>query len=194
MKRTEKIVGALAAVVALIYSFAMPVYAGPIELQPCSMQEKAAYGANYVLDLRWDAAALDAYSTSNQIFATTNAVPAGSAVRVKLAKLDQAWDGANTESLFICVGTPATSNLFLNATQQAADGTEVFHAFPDLYLEQGNYISGVTNVITNITNRAQFQYFATATNVITALYPNSLSAISAWTAGRTRVYFEIYSP
>ena len=169
------------------------VCAGPLELTPASAQERAAYGATHVLDIRYDLPSVDTVTTSNALWATTNALPAGSAVRLVLMRLNTAWDAANTESLQIYSGTAATSNLFLSATQIAEDGTEIFHAYPDLYLEQGNLLGG-TNVVTNVSNRAQFFYCTTATNIITKIQPNSLSALDAWTKGRVKLYWAIYTP
>lgn len=198
MSRTEKIVGWLTALVGLVMVLTMPVNAGPIELTKASMQEAALHGgATHYLDIDVTHQSFDAYSTSNQMWATTNALAANTYVRLTLMELVKTFDAATTtEALYVNSGWAASSNIFLYATQVASDGTEVYYATaPMEWVNSAPAWSGGTNIVTNITTTAYgFQYCTTATNLITQLHPNSLTALSDWTQGRVRLWYQIFTP
>lgn len=202
MKRMLKMVGGIRglveALVVLVVLFAMTeqvLFAGPIELDKATVQEAAQYQATHVLDISFDDPSFKVLTTSNALWATTNAVPANSYARMTLMKLMVPWEGANTESYQIYSGTAGDTNVFLEATQIAADGTEVYFKTSPFEWSEGNYISGGTNVVTNIITTAYgYQYFTTATNIITKIQSNSLCAPVSNTAGRVRLYFQLYTP
>ena len=161
-----------------------------------SVQEAAQWGATHCLTLDYNS--FKGLTTStNTTTVITNALPAGSLVRFELMKLDQAWDCATyTDSLLMYSGWAADTDGFMESTETAADGTEVFGAVTPIVLEQGAYGIGGTNTLTNITYKAHgWQYFAAATNILTTVKQNSHgSCISSNTAGKVRFFYRIITP
>lgn len=182
-------------IVGLIVGLGIPVVvsAGPIEMQPASVQEAAMWQATHVLDISYDNASFQKQTTSNSLWATTNAVPADSYVRLTMMRLIVPWEGTSTESYLLYSGTAGDTNVFLEATQVAADGTEVY--FKTTQFEWENGATAGTNLVTNIVTTAYgYQYFTAATNIITKLQSNSQCAMNSNTAGRVKLYFQIYTP
>jgi hypothetical protein len=185
----------MAAIVGLIVGLTCPVSAGPIEMQPAAGMEAAIFQATHVLEISYDHASFQRMATSNTTWATTNALPANSYARLTMMKLVTPIDGANTESALLYSGTAGDTNVFLEATEIAADGTEVYFKTTQFEFENGASGLATTNWVTNIITTAYgYQYFSTATNIITKIAQNSLCAMKSNTAGRVKLYFQIYTP
>ena len=197
MKRIDKMVMAVLVMLALVVSMSW-VWAGVTDtpLTKLSVQEAAQWGATHVLELDYNS--FKGLTTStNTTTVITNALPAGSLVRFELMKLDQAFDcDTYTDSLLVYSGWAADTDGFMASTEVAADGTEVFGAVTKILLEQGPYITGGTNVLTNITYQSHgWQYFSTASNILTTVKQNSHgSCISSNIAGKIRFFFRIITP
>jgi hypothetical protein len=172
------------------------VRATSFDLVPLGIEDMARYGATHVLDVSYKDWV--GYTTStNTTAVNTNAIPAGSMVQFVLMKLDGAWDCETyTDSLLIYSGWAADTDVFLESTEIAADGTEIWSKATPFNFQTGlDNFGGSTNYVTNITTRKYgWTYCTTATNLLTTFKQNSHgSCISSNIAGRVRLFWKIYT-
>jgi hypothetical protein len=163
------------------------VRATSFDLVPLGIEDMARYGATHVLDVSYKDWV--GYTTStNTTAVNTNAIPAGSMVQFVLMKLDGAWDCETyTDSLLIYSGWAADTDVFLESTELAKDGTEIFANVTPIVQSEG----------TTVLYRATWgwKYCTTATNILTTFKQNSHgSCISSNIAGRVRLFFNIVLP
>lgn len=110
---------------------ATPVFAA-WQWHPVPMELRAAMGATHVAEFSAPRGDFDESST-NTIEYFTNSIPAGTAVKCMGMVLETAFDVATVSNICrvgLSVGDGSTTNLFLDATELADDGTQVYVAFP----------------------------------------------------------------
>jgi hypothetical protein len=187
MKRINEIV----TMVLVLAGLTIGVLAGVTDskLEVLSSSESAQWGgATHVLDIEYGD--FVGYTTSTNTTTTiTNALPAGTLARLVMQKLDTAWDTGSTytDSLLVYSGWAADTDGFVQSTEIAADGTEVFANVTPIVQSEG----------TSVLYRATWpwQYFSTATNLLTTMKMNSHgSCISSNTQGRVKWYYQFIFP
>lgn len=197
----KKRIDEVLTVVAVLAALTLGVLAGVTDtkLQGLSAQESAQWGgATHVLDLKYsDFVGLT--TSTNTTTVITNALPAGTMARLVMQKLDTAFDTESTytDSLLVYSGWAADTDGFVQSTEIAADGTEIWVNVTPILQENGASGLGGTNWVTNITYRTTWpwQYFSTATNLLTTVKQNSHgSCISSNTAGRVRWFYQFIFP
>jgi len=206
MKKTKTgLIGLVAVMVALVTLGLAPVLAGQGYMRPLGVEEAALYGASHVWTIEYND--FTASTTTNSTAWLTNTVAANSMVELRAYVLDKAFDDENsswTNSTVMYVGDGSTTNLFLEATQIASDGTEVFVKYPtpDAYTisvsAQTVAITG-TNVMTNATATATAseqgrKLYTTAGSIVAGFTPMSMEAMASQTVGRVQLYFRVIKP
>jgi hypothetical protein len=191
------LMGWLEAIGLAALMMVLSVRATSFDLVPLGIEDMARYGATHVLDVSYKDWV--GYTTStNTTLTNTNALPAGTLVKLVLMKSDGQWDCETyTDSLLVYSGWAADTDGFLESTEIAKDGTEIFaNVTPFPKVESGASGLGTTNWVTNITYVAGgWKYCTTATNILTTFKQNSYgSCISSNIAGRTRWFFNIVLP
>lgn len=112
-------------------AFCLPASAA-WQWHPVPLELRAAMGATHVAEFsapRGDFSVSD----TNTFEYFTNSIPAGYAVKCMGMVLEKAFDVATVSNICrvgLSVGDGTTTNLFLDDTELADDGTEVYVAFP----------------------------------------------------------------
>jgi len=177
-------------------------------IKQLSEQEKADTGANWVYTVKFGDLDTDASNTAETV--TMNVV-AKQGVRLVSMTLPTAFDTANTNyvgSLVVTVGDGTDADLFLESTELASDGTEVF-------LKMGRetaqtLTTSATNLLAvstdNVTTTKVSYAFATATannpfgskvytgsdTIDFVFTPNVQESTGSNTVGEVRFYFNLW--
>lgn len=182
------LVGCLAALVGVRMALATEV-----KLQEMPVQGKAAFGATHMLELSYED--FSGYVGSNITAVNTNSLPAGTLIEFKGMRLVTPFNStlSAADATAVYCGLASDTDRFLSSTTIASDGTEVFWSAGNPFLlEQGNYISGGTNVVTNVVPTAH--YTASGTNLLTTLRDNSLGCLGTNVAGKVQLFFRLGLP
>lgn len=176
--------------------FAGVALASP-NINPCSIEEAARFGASHVLVVDYTDLAASAGTSTNVIVAFTNTVTAPCSIGFVCYDLFSSFDtqpglvsynGTTatfnkqlTNSMTVYSGTTTTSNLWINGVQAANDQT------PTVY---GSF--GSSTIFTNNANR-WLDSQTSDVGILTTFIPGA-TATNVWGSlikGRVKLYFDI---
>jgi hypothetical protein len=203
-------VGMIAAAMALLVT--LPAQAAWTGWHPIPSELRGAVGATHVAEFKFSDMS---EASTNTIEYFTNSVAAGTMVQCKGMVLEKAFE--STDNSNICrvaffVGDGSTTNLYLDATEIASDGTELFTVFPpyspstvavtlNTVTQKFMCGDGTTNFYTVATGTTAtatatlseygYKENSSAGKLVFAFMPNADDAMDAMTQGVVRVYFRL---
>lgn len=160
----------MAALIALILWAGLPALAVTVSVEPLNAQERAALNATHVAEIDY---ADFSESTSNTAETLTMSIAAKQGFEVVALVLDTAFDTGNTNytgSCALTIGDGTDADLFLESTELASDGTEVWLKYGRATWQTATTVAAVTNV--NDTTGSLF-----ATNVSLSFDTTSITYI-----------------
>lgn len=189
------------AVVAVVGWLAQA--AGAVTVWPATEQERAAYGATWVIEFTYGDLTTTETNTA-QTFTNVFPLVAKMGVECRAAVLATAFDSGNTNyttSLALKVGDSSDDDLFLSSTELASDGTEVYlkygqavsagSAYATNWSLQTKAVTNLTLTTTVVTNwtalTATLNYMDTNTNpatttIVTGMVATAVTVVNGATA------------
>jgi hypothetical protein len=166
-----------------------------VPLTPLGVEGEAKFSATHVLELNYSD--FVGYVGSNITAVNTNFIPFGSTIVFKGMRLETPYNSTLSaqDATAVYCGIASDTDRFLTSTTIASDGTEVWTSPGNLFLlEQGLYIPGGTNAVTNVIDAALYCNLAGGTNILTTLRDNSLGCLGTNVAGKVKLYFRLLMP